>query len=353
MSNLPIPQDESGLRDLIELLVEQQGQAQTTRTYEQKISPTDYLTPQYRRTLDSMFSPEPWAYDPRFRNRELDGAAAMQRQRDFKGMEAQLGMRQKIDALEGGTFRAQHTQKVPSRTGGLGGGGSRQRYDIRSGPNGELLYVPKDPGYGLPTVPVRGPDREPLLDTQALSASELDALRENAQQIFQATRALKLMRGETVDGETGDPTATGWEGYIPDMMRLIPGVIPMMGGQEGVATRASVGNIGSLRIKQRSGGAVPAQEMGRLRPFVPAEGDPEEVVRTKLVGFVNEYARMLEEDLGHFQTSGRRVPKALETMVKESIKSSRGSLFPGRMEPSQDDYRRRLMQEIQRRRGGQ
>lgn len=100
--------------------------------------------------------------------------------------------------------------------------------------------------------------------TKELTSSELEALRENAQQVAQVVKALGMMRGETVEGQVGDTEATGWKGFLPDfaLQRI---------DETGVPTRAVVGNVGSLRIKQRSGGAVPAAEMARLKPFVPAE----------------------------------------------------------------------------------
>ena len=157
-----------------------------------------------------------------------------------------------------------------------------------------------------------------------LGDEELRGLREKSDRLTSAMRAFGLMRGEAVEGTTGDPTATGWEGYIPNILQLItPGLISGMGGQPGVATRAAIGNVGSLTMKERSGGAIPAQEMERLTPFVPTESEDEEVVRTKLGGFINELSKILEENLQSFQAAERRVPIPLANVIQQRIKAGR------------------------------
>lgn len=50
----------------------------------------------------------------------------------------------------------------------------------------------------------------------------------------------------------------------------------------GVAARASLANIGSLKLHDRSGAAVTAAESPRLMPFIPSIKDNVDVARTKL-----------------------------------------------------------------------
>lgn len=185
-----------------------------------------------------------------------------------------------------------------------------------------------------------------------LGANELESVRENAQQLAQVIKALGMMRGETVEGQAGDPEATGWKGLLPNIIlqRIDP---------EGNPTRAQVGNVGSLRIKQRSGGAVPAAEMARLKPFIPNETDTADTARQKLGLFATEYAKMLEEDVSAFKASNRRVPKALESYVGERVKAARG-VVSGRPAgaalsgaPDPQELLQAIQAELARRRGGQ
>ena len=173
----------------------------------------------------------------------------------------------------------------------------------------------------LPARPVflptgTGGAREQVTKMKDIGAPELEALRENAQGAVNAARALRLLRGETVESVTGDTEATGLKGYVPDVVLQRMDTV-------GVPTRAAVGNIGSLRIKQRSGGAVPAAEMDRLKPFVPRETDSPDTARTKLQGFLNEYAKMMEEDIAYYKAANRRVPQALQRRAQEAIETAR------------------------------
>lgn len=64
---------------------------------------------------------------------------------------------------------------------------------------------------------------------------------------------------------------------------------------EGIATRAKVANIGSLKIHDRSGAAVSAAEFPRLRPFIPQQSDSPEAAKKKLEDLKAEYGRMRAE----------------------------------------------------------
>ncbi len=61
-----------------------------------------------------------------------------------------------------------------------------------------------------------------------------------------------------------------------------------MASPEAISLRASLANIGSREMLERSGAAVTPSEYERLRPFIPSKNDTEEVLLTKLDGFMRE-----------------------------------------------------------------
>ena len=91
----------------------------------------------------------------------------------------------------------------------------------------------------------------------------------------QLDRAIALMSGEDLPGMTGDKSATGLKGYLPNaiLSRIDP---------QGVSARAEIADIGSLKINDRSGAAVTASETPRLMPFIPLATDDNETVLKKL-----------------------------------------------------------------------
>lgn len=90
-----------------------------------------------------------------------------------------------------------------------------------------------------------------------------------------------------------NPAAVGAVAVLPEMVSQY---IPTKGGKEGVDVRAAVANLGSLKIHDRSGAAVSALEMPRLRPFVPNIGtDSPETIQKKLELFKHEYQTIINE----------------------------------------------------------
>jgi hypothetical protein len=79
-----------------------------------------------------------------------------------------------------------------------------------------------------------------------------------------------------------NPKAFGLTNLAPDMIvqRLDP---------QGLEARARVGDIGSLKIHDRSGAAVSASEFPRLKPFIPQVTDSPEKVQKLLTLFKQEY----------------------------------------------------------------
>jgi len=63
----------------------------------------------------------------------------------------------------------------------------------------------------------------------------------------------------------------------------------------GIAARASVSNIGSQKVHDRSGATVTIAETPRLAPFIPSVKDSPVAAKIKLGKMREEYDRMLEE----------------------------------------------------------
>lgn len=91
---------------------------------------------------------------------------------------------------------------------------------------------------------------------------------------------------QAMEAVKGNPKAFGAQNYI------IPDAIQQRLDPTGVAARAIVADIGSLKIHDRSGAAVSAMEFPRLKPFIPQASDSPEVVITKLQNFKREAAQI-------------------------------------------------------------
>jgi hypothetical protein len=78
-----------------------------------------------------------------------------------------------------------------------------------------------------------------------------------------------------------NPDAFGLKNTLPEgLTQRLPGA----GFSGGVGTRASVMNIGSRVIHDRSGASTTVAEMPRLAPFIPNPTDSAETVKTKMKG---------------------------------------------------------------------
>lgn len=78
---------------------------------------------------------------------------------------------------------------------------------------------------------------------------------------------------------------------------------------DGVMIRAKVGDIGSLKIHDRSGAAVTAAEFPRLKPFIPRASDDATAVATKLSNFLKEYRLIQQEIEDYAETQGYKSPR--------------------------------------------
>ncbi len=126
--------------------------------------------------------------------------------------------------------------------------------------------------------------------------------RENNVQMGQIDDAIKLL--STPAGRN----ATGlWQGAV----NSIPGIGTQalnLFDPDGKATRALVGQIASMKIKNTSGQAVSVNEESRLKPWVPQVGDDTDTVLIKLQGFKREYQKMQDEIAQQASDQGYKPP---------------------------------------------
>jgi len=76
---------------------------------------------------------------------------------------------------------------------------------------------------------------------------------------------------------------------------ILPDAVRQYTDPNGVVARATVANIGSLKLHDRSGAAITASEFPRLKPFIPSMTDKVEAVKNKLGKMREEYLRMQGE----------------------------------------------------------
>lgn len=86
----------------------------------------------------------------------------------------------------------------------------------------------------------------------------------------------------------------------------------------GVAARASLANIGSMVIKDRSGAAVTVSEYPRLKPFIPTSSDTPQAIRVKLKKLrdaIELETRLLEEGGGTPTPDQKALTKGADPLV--------------------------------------
>jgi hypothetical protein len=150
--------------------------------------------------------------------------------------------------------------------------------------------------------PVKGKSTE-----RALPTSAAQKIFENQQNLRRAEQALALVSGNDVKDENGsvvlkgDANATGYKGFLPDF-------ILQRVDEQGNPARASIADLGSLIIHDRSGAAVTASEYPRLRPFIPLSTDKPQTAALKLKRFTDEYRKIGQEAADFYKESGYKVP---------------------------------------------
>lgn len=129
------------------------------------------------------------------------------------------------------------------------------------------------PGAEITTIPGAPPSRP-------IPAPINTAISENLQAVRKIDQAM--------EGLGANADATGWKGYLPD--KMLNNYYP-----EGTTTRATIADIGSLKIHDRSGASTTVSETPRLVPFIPTITDSPEVVKKKLSNLRIEYSNMLND----------------------------------------------------------
>lgn len=219
---------------------------------------------------------------------------------------------------------------VPGRPLPLSGGGIPQDAAPASQQPGGLAQPVNDASPGVAPAPTqRQPQAVTLPDgrtAQYIPAEQPPAqipqamaagMLENANGLRQARLALQLAEAR--------PASFGfWQGSA----NMVPGALERI-DPGGVDARAMAANLGSLVIHQRSGAAVTASEFPRLRPFIPAIGDPPAVVRTKIAQFVREYEAILRDQYQAFgPESGYRQMQPVEETLRAAAPAERRAQEP-------------------------
>lgn len=103
---------------------------------------------------------------------------------------------------------------------------------------------------------------------------------------------------------------------VGGLLRTFADIVPLFGtamekadqriDPEGINARASLANIGSLVIHDRSGAAVTVSEFPRLAPFIPQRGDTYDAVVKKLT----KLADLIELETGELERSMSTRPAA-------------------------------------------
>jgi hypothetical protein len=147
----------------------------------------------------------------------------------------------------------------PTRNTGVGDSGPGVWVADPNNPSGPAVYVPRSQAFGQKAPTHAANARSTVAMQKAVAANQTqlsiidDALSELGQH----------------------PSAVGLTRYLGD-------AINQRADSAGVGTRASIANIGSMIVHDRSGAAVTVSEYPRLAPFVPKVTDSPHAIRDKL-----------------------------------------------------------------------
>jgi hypothetical protein len=142
-------------------------------------------------------------------------------------------------------------------------------------------------------IPAIGPDGKPV-------PPKVDA---NTQKEVSGIDAELRTIQEAIRGVQRTPTAFSMSRGLATLAGTVPeSVAGRMDSPQERETRAFVFNVVSKSINERSGAAQTAQELARLRSFLPAETDNADQVKDKL----NGYERYLRERRGAYERPGVR-----------------------------------------------
>lgn len=182
---------------------------------------------------------------------------------------------------------------------------------------------------GVPGEPNQVPGFIPRIERAPEKAK--DALIHNQAQLTKVRHLLSATDPKTTkeerkklseEGIKYDPEATGFKGLLPDF--ILNRVDP-----QGVSVRAILADIGSMKIRDRSGAAVTAAEFPRLRPFIPNERDNAQTVRDKIIGFYRELAEVDKAIRSGYTFDQGFIPLPGEEKKPATKPSNRPGLTPG------------------------
>jgi len=165
-------------------------------------------------------------------------------------------------------------------------------------PDGSVVR-PDMSAYDIPTFKGAAGGPDPGMSKAATTPppAVVEGMLGNVQSVRQIDKALAEL-----DRRKG--AGVGW------LAGSTPAIILNRTDPEGVALRALIADIGSLKIHDRSGAAVSASESPRLMPFIPSISDPPEAIKDKLTKFRREYQAALQDS---YQVYGPKAGgKALE-----------------------------------------
>lgn len=137
--------------------------------------------------------------------------------------------------------------------------------------------------------------------------------------------AASLQKIDDAFAALASPDAKGSVGLLPGMVSGTPFVgQPIINAMDpkGVAVRAIIADIGSMKIHDRSGAAVTAAEQPRLRPFVPTTTDDADTIRIKLQNFRREYASIMKDTYSVYgPEGGYKALPAIEEKLRRAEQS--------------------------------
>ena len=142
-------------------------------------------------------------------------------------------------------------------------------------PSGYMI----DPADPTKLKPISGGPADQQTKLKPIPATITQAINTNQQSLSKIDRAIQLLEGTDIKlGDVtlkGDKEATGWKGLVPPTVlnRIDP---------KGTDARATIADIGSLILHDRSGAAVTASESPRLMPFIPTATDDNATALKKL-----------------------------------------------------------------------
>lgn len=140
-----------------------------------------------------------------------------------------------------------------------------------------------------------------LTKARAANVSQLAIIEDALKELDKAPGAVGLLRGLPVIGDRLDPRAD----------------------PAGVAARAQIANIGSLKIHDRSGAAVAVTEFPRLAPFIPSITDPPDAIRVKL-GKLRDAIMVETEAMGGGDGASASAAKPSITAVERDALKAQG-----------------------------